>query len=437
MLPCNSRSYKISGDFVTCLFLKRAPSIAFWSHSLVLLIFSSFPSVLFFVIPNTWSWSISLSLHPPIPKKGSAKECLRYRTIALISHASKVMLKILQARLQQYVNRELPDVQARFRKGRGIRDQIANIHWIMENKGKQRRECLQLSAPPSSQEWSPPLPPDLDAWSPILSLRFPCCPPSTCSPVATPPHLVKDSNSLIISSLSYLIYFFLSTGSFPSAHKHAQRPPENKRKTQRKACFDPAFPSSAESPTDLLPFPSRFFQSGPLSLTPCSPLKLLESGVDSRQMLKSRGSSALSPLGSEPHPQSTSCRFLFSALLFGNHASLSFLRPLGWLFLIPLEWVSTVSLTHNISVFPALVPCSPSSIQPLGEHLQACTPPYRSMQRHLGAHPQLWPSATNPNSWIHNLLPTVTQWVSKSHLERKTELFIFAVIPRFSTLLLL
>ena len=68
----------------------------------------------------------------PIPKKGSAKECSNYHTIALISHASKVMLKILQARLQQYVNRELPDVQAGFRKGRGTRDQIANIHWIIK-----------------------------------------------------------------------------------------------------------------------------------------------------------------------------------------------------------------------------------------------------------------------------------------------------------------
>ena len=67
-----------------------------------------------------------------IPKKGNAKECSNYHTIALISHASKVMLKILQARLQQYVNRELPVVQARFRKGRGTRDQIANIRWIME-----------------------------------------------------------------------------------------------------------------------------------------------------------------------------------------------------------------------------------------------------------------------------------------------------------------
>ena len=66
------------------------------------------------------------------PKKGNAKECSNYHTIALISHASKVMLKILQARLQQYVNPELPNVQAGFRKGRGTRDQIANIRWIME-----------------------------------------------------------------------------------------------------------------------------------------------------------------------------------------------------------------------------------------------------------------------------------------------------------------
>ena len=70
-------------------------------------------------------WKRSVFL--PIPKKGNAKECSNYRTIALISHASKVMLKILQARLQQYVNHELPNVQASFRKGRGTRDQIANI----------------------------------------------------------------------------------------------------------------------------------------------------------------------------------------------------------------------------------------------------------------------------------------------------------------------
>ena len=72
-----------------------------------------------------------ISFHS-IPKKGKAKECSNYCTIALILHASKVMLKILQGRLQQYVNRELPDVQAGFRKGRGTQDKIANIHWIME-----------------------------------------------------------------------------------------------------------------------------------------------------------------------------------------------------------------------------------------------------------------------------------------------------------------
>ena len=72
------------------------------------------------------------SVFIPIPKKGNAKEYSNYCTTALISHASKVMLKILQARLQQYVNRQLPDVQAGFRKGRGTRDQIANIHWMIE-----------------------------------------------------------------------------------------------------------------------------------------------------------------------------------------------------------------------------------------------------------------------------------------------------------------
>ena len=73
-----------------------------------------------------------MSVSIPIPKKGNAKECSNYCTIALISHTSKVMLKILQARLQQYMNHELPDVQAGFRKGRGTRDQIVNNHWIIE-----------------------------------------------------------------------------------------------------------------------------------------------------------------------------------------------------------------------------------------------------------------------------------------------------------------
>ena len=78
--------------------------------------------------PQDWRRSVFI----PITKKGNAKECSNYHTIALISHASKVMLKILQARLQQYVNREFPDVQAGFRKDRGTRNQIANIRWITE-----------------------------------------------------------------------------------------------------------------------------------------------------------------------------------------------------------------------------------------------------------------------------------------------------------------
>ena len=79
----------------------------------------------------------------PVPKKGNTKECSNYHTIALISHA-KVMLKILQAWLQQYMNREFPDVQAGFRKGRGTRDQIANIHWIIEKARELKKENLHL-----------------------------------------------------------------------------------------------------------------------------------------------------------------------------------------------------------------------------------------------------------------------------------------------------
>ena len=85
--------------------------------------------------PQDWKRSVFI----PVPKKGHVKECSNYCTLVLILLASKVMLKILQARLQQYVNRELPDVQAGFRKGRGTRDQIANIHWIIE----KRRESIK------------------------------------------------------------------------------------------------------------------------------------------------------------------------------------------------------------------------------------------------------------------------------------------------------
>ena len=87
--------------------------------------------------PQDWKRSVFIS----IPKKGNGKECSNYCTIALISHASKVMPQILQARLQQYVNHGLPDVQAGFRKGRGTRDQIANIRWIME-KAREFQENI-------------------------------------------------------------------------------------------------------------------------------------------------------------------------------------------------------------------------------------------------------------------------------------------------------
>ena len=90
--------------------------------------------------PQDWKKSVFIT----IPKKGNAKECSNYHTIALISHACKAMLKILQARLQQYVNRELPDVQSGFRNGRGSRDQIANIHWIMEKGREFQRKHLFL-----------------------------------------------------------------------------------------------------------------------------------------------------------------------------------------------------------------------------------------------------------------------------------------------------
>ena len=86
--------------------------------------------------PQDWKRSVFI----PLPKKSSAKECSNYCTIALISHTSKVMLKVLQARLQQYINHELPDVQAGFRKGRGIRDQIANICWIIEKQETSRKK---------------------------------------------------------------------------------------------------------------------------------------------------------------------------------------------------------------------------------------------------------------------------------------------------------
>ena len=91
-----------------------------------------------------WSQDWKRSVFIPIPKKGNAKECSNYYTIALISHASKVILKIIQARLQQYVNCELPNVQTGFRKGRGTRDQIANILWIIKKARELQKNMYSV-----------------------------------------------------------------------------------------------------------------------------------------------------------------------------------------------------------------------------------------------------------------------------------------------------
>ena len=91
--------------------------------------------------PQDWKRSVFI----PIPKKGNAKECSKYSTITLISHAIKVMLTILQAKFQQYVTHELPDVQAGFRKDRGIRDQIANIHWIIKKAREFQKKSTSAS----------------------------------------------------------------------------------------------------------------------------------------------------------------------------------------------------------------------------------------------------------------------------------------------------
>ena len=102
-------------------------------------------------LPQDWKRSLFI----PIPKKGNTKECSNYYTIALILHASKLMLKILQARLKQYVNRELPDVQTGFRKGRGTRDQTANIRWIMEKQESSRKTSISalLTMPKPLTVW--------------------------------------------------------------------------------------------------------------------------------------------------------------------------------------------------------------------------------------------------------------------------------------------
>ena len=101
--------------------------------------------------PQDWKRSVFI----PIPKKGNAKECSNYCTIALISHTSKVMLKILQARLQQYANHELADIQAGFRKGRGTRDQIANIYGSLKKQESSRKTTISalLTRPKPLTVW--------------------------------------------------------------------------------------------------------------------------------------------------------------------------------------------------------------------------------------------------------------------------------------------
>ena len=101
--------------------------------------------------PQDWKRSV----FTPIPKKGNVKECSNYHTTALVSHASKVMLKILQARLQQYMNHKFPDVQAGFRKGRGTRDQIANICWISKKQKSSRETSISplLTMPKPLSVW--------------------------------------------------------------------------------------------------------------------------------------------------------------------------------------------------------------------------------------------------------------------------------------------
>ena len=126
--------------------------------------------------PQEWKRSVFI----PIPKKGNAKECSNYRTIALISHASKEMFKILQASLQQYVNHELPDAQASFRKGRGNRDRISNICWIIEKAIEFQKnmylcfinytkafDCVDHNKLENSQKDGNTRPPDLPLEKPV------------------------------------------------------------------------------------------------------------------------------------------------------------------------------------------------------------------------------------------------------------------------------
>ena len=114
-------------------------------------------------ICQQWPQDRKMSVFIPIPKKGNAKECSNYPTIALISHASKVKLKILKAKFQKYMKRELPDVQARFRKDRGTRGQIANIQWIIEKAREFQKKSTSALLP---------TPKPLTVWSMINCEKF-------------------------------------------------------------------------------------------------------------------------------------------------------------------------------------------------------------------------------------------------------------------------
>ena len=140
------------------------------------------------ICQQIWKTAVATRLEKsvfiPIPKKGNADECSNHHTIALISHASKVMLKILQVRLQQYVNRELPDVQAEFRKGRGTIDQIANISWIMDKAREFQRniyfcfigyakafDCVDHNKLENSERDGNTTPPSLSPGKPVCRSR--------------------------------------------------------------------------------------------------------------------------------------------------------------------------------------------------------------------------------------------------------------------------
>ena len=123
--------------------LSFKPTFSLSSFTFIKRLFSSSSLSAIMVVSSGYLRLLIFS--PAILRKGNAKECSNYHTIALVSHASKVMLKILQARLQQYMNRELPDVQTGFRKVRGTRDQIANIRWIMEKAESSRKTSISAS----------------------------------------------------------------------------------------------------------------------------------------------------------------------------------------------------------------------------------------------------------------------------------------------------